>query len=510
MIQVEIERLIAFGLTKGLIEQPDQIPVRNALLDLLCVSEPYAGQVTCGEETAGPMLERILDYSAETGLLPQNSMGYRDALGARIMGLLTPRQSEVVKGFFAACQISPALATDWFYQLSRAANYIQVDRVRQNICWAGETAYGNLEITINVSKPEKDPRDIIAAKHLPQTSYPKCLLCPENAGFAGTLTHPARQNHRIIPLTLHGDPWYFQYSPYVYYNEHCIVLDQIHRPMKIEEATFWRLFDFLDQFPHYFIGSNADLPIVGGSLLSHDHFQGGRHVFPMEKAGPYRLFTHRDFQTLTVSLVKWPMSVIRIAGAQKAPLVALAMHILEGWRGYSHPAAQILSHSGSTPHNTVTPIARKNREGLYELDMVLRNNRTTEAHPLGLFHPHESLHHIKKENIGLIEVMGLAVLPGRLRETFGEIKEMLQSRKPFHPRPFEDPAHPLHKHLDWIVYLLRQYGTENSAFDADCILKQETAMVFQQVLADAGVFKDTELGRGQFASCMKALGFLEL
>ena len=509
MIHYEIERLIAFGLKKGLIEADDVIPVRNALMDLLGESTPYAGEAAYEKETATEILERILDHLAKAGRMSKNSITERDAFSARIMGLLMPRQSEVVRRFHAAYRSSPALATDGFYQLSRASNYIQVDRVSKDICFTADTAYGELEITINLSKPEKDPRDIIAEKNAPQVTYPLCLLCPENAGFAGTATQPARQNHRVVPITLHGEAWFLQYSPYVYYKEHCIVIDYIHRPMQIEEATFWRLFDFIEQFPHYFIGSNADLPIVGGSMLSHDHFQGGRHVFPMEKAKSYRFFGHKQFEDVKISIVKWPMSVIRIAGEKKASLVSLALHIFEAWKQYTDPEAEILAQTGKTPHNTITPIARKNQSGLFELDIVLRNNRTTKNHPLGLFHPHEKLHHIKKENIGLIEVMGLAILPARLREEFEGIKAVLQSRGDFDRKDFETGCHPLHKHLDWMTDLVERYGTGKNRAEADDILRAETAKLFCQVLADAGVFKDTEQGQSQFYRFMETLGFDE-
>ena len=507
MIQYEIERLIVFGRRNQLIEKEDCIPVRNALMDLLQVSAPYKAEAAYTGETATEILEHILDYCAETGLITENTITHRDAFSARIMGLLMPRQSEVIRRFYENYAIDPTAATDAFYQLSRASNYIQVDRVNKNLYWTSAGTFGELELTINLSKPEKDPRDIIAAKNAPQTTYPKCLLCPENAGFAGTLTRPARQNHRVIPIRLHKEPWYFQYSPYVYYQEHCIIIDEVHRPMEIQEATFWRLLDFVEQFPHYFIGSNADLPIVGGSMLSHDHFQGGRHVFPMEKAQPYRTYSHPQFKACNISIVKWPMSVVRISGEKKDELIALAMHIFEGWKQYSDPAAEILAYTGDTPHNTVTPIGRKDERGLFEFDIVLRNNRTTEEHPLGLFHPHENLHHIKKENIGLIEVMGLAVLPGRLQGELEDMQAVLQCRRPFDPSPIKDPSHPLFKHLDWLVYLTSTYGTENSQEEAESILKRETAKVFEQVLADAGVFPYNKLGIQQFETFMKSLGF---
>lgn len=502
MIAYEIERLLTFGRAHKLIETEDTIPVRNALLDLFGLVEPYPDQVTYEAETATEVLEQMLDYVAETGLIAADTITQRDLFAARIMGLLMPRQSEVVRDFFTRYDRSPREATDSFYALSQASNYIQVDRVAKNAYWTGETDFGMLEISINLSKPEKDPRDIAAAKHTPTTTYPKCLLCKENAGFAGTHSHPARQNLRVIPLTLNDEAWYVQYSPYVYYNEHCIILDAIHRPMQISEATFRRLLDFVEQFPHYFIGSNADLPIVGGSILNHDHFQGGRHVFPMEKANTHRSYTHNGYPDIQISTVTWPLSVIRIAGAEKEPLVRLANHIFESWRTYSDPVVGIYAHTGDTPHNTVTPIARVNQEGLFEMDLVLRNNRTSDEHPLGIFHPHAHLHHMKKENIGLIEVMGLAILPARLQAEFDEIKAVLQSAMPFDPAPFQDNIH-----IDWICALTAKYGTNNTAAEAKQIVEQETAAVFAEVLTNAGVFKWDNMGKRHFDLYMQSLGF---
>jgi len=447
MIEYQVERLLAFAQKNRLIEGEDVIPARNALLDLLGLSAPYGGLAEYQGETATEVLDHILDYACESGLIPEDTVTRRDAFAARVMGLLIPRQSEVVRQFRDDYAHSPTLATDSFYKLSRASNYIQVDRVAKDVRWKGQTDFGELEITINLSKPEKDPREIAAAKTAAQTNYPKCLLCAENAGFAGTLTHPARQNHRIIPLTLNGEGWYLQYSPYVYYDEHCIVLDEVHRPMQLGRATFVRLLDFVGQFPHYFLGSNADLPIVGGSILSHDHFQGGRYAFPMEVAPSHRFFAHPDFRDVQISLIKWPLSVIRLAGENRGTLTDLAMIIFEGWRGYSDPSAEIMALTGETPHNTATPIARKNATGSFELDLVLRNNRTTAERPLGLFHPGPELHHIKKENIGLIEVMGLAVLPGRLLDELKAIEAVLCTDA-FDPPPSKTP--PTHCTNIWI------------------------------------------------------------
>ncbi|KAI4453301.1 atp-dependent helicase lhr-related-related [Holotrichia oblita] len=507
-IEYEIERLLSFGLNNKLIYEDDVIPTRNALMDLLKISEPYTGKAYYTKETAGEILSNMLDYCAELGFLPENTMTHRDLLEARIMGLIIPRQSEVIKSFYEKYDQSPALATDEFYRISKASNYIQSDRVNKNVYWRTETEYGDLEITINLSKPEKDPRDIAAAKLIPQTNYPRCLLCAENAGYAGNINHPARQNHRIIPVTLNGHKWYFQYSPYVYYQEHCIVLNAEHTPMKITETTFTQLLKFIEKFPHYFIGSNADLPIVGGSILSHDHFQGGRHIFPMEKAMPYKNFTFEKYPDIKISLVKWPMSVIRIEGDSIEELVKLSMYILDSWKEYSDEAAEVMAYTGDTPHNTITPIARRNKKGLYELDLVLRNNRTSEEHPLGIFHPHAELHHIKKENIGLIEVMGLAVLPGRLKDELGDIEKILCSGEAFEENFYTGTEHKLNKHIDWMKDLAMKYGTYNSAEEAAEIIKLETGKVFENVLSDAGVFKHTPDGIKSFIRFIEAIGFI--
>jgi len=508
-IGYEIERLITFGCDNCLLGEHDVIPARNALLDLLGLSEPYDGSVEYFGETATEILENILDFAAQSGLLKANTTLFRDAFAARIMGLLIPRQSEVIRRFNNDYHVSPSLATDAFYSFSRACNYIQVDRISKDIYWTGDSEFGELEITINLSKPEKDPRDIAAARNAEPTNYPKCLLCVENVGFAGTLTHPARQNHRVIPITLCDERWYFQYSPYVYFNEHCIILDEIHRPMELGRATFCRLFDFVEKFPHYFLGSNSDLPISGGSILTHEHYQGGRHVFPMQKAAPYSRFAHKQFENVRVYLVKWPMSVIRLVGSNKYDLIELATHIMNGWREYSDPAALILASTDGVAHNSVTPIARKNSEGLLEVDIVLRNNRTTPERPFGLFHPGENLHHIKKENIGLIEVMGLTILPGRLKKELNAIGAILQGDMPFDKTSFGDALHELHKHLEWLGYLTGRYGTSNTPEQADSIIKSEIVGKYRDVLSDAGVFKHNEQGILRFYKFMEAVGFKE-
>lgn len=514
----QIERLLRLASAKGLIKQEDIIPARNGLLDLLCVKEPFQ---TSSEEIvlennvgAADILEIILDNCVNEGIISEDTVTLRDLFAAKIMGLLMPRASEVSERFQALYKRNPEAATDYFYKLCQDSNYIQMDRINKNLYWEAETEFGALEITVNLSKPEKDPKEIAAAKLLPQTGYPKCLLCAENAGFAGNLNHPARQNLRLIPMQLgriEKEQWFFQYSPYVYYNEHCIVLNEKHVPMKISRATFERLFDFVSQLPHYFIGSNADLPIVGGSILNHDHFQGGRHIFPMEKAETYAEYRYDKHEDIKISLVKWPMSAIRLSCTEKNTdtnaLIELSMHILETWKQYSDESAEIRAFSGNTPHNTVTPIVRINAGGYGEIDIVLRNNRTTEQYPLGIFHPHENLHHIKKENIGLIEVMGLAVLPGRLSVSLDEIANILSGQNTFDP-DLIDSSHALYSHRLWIKELLAKYGVSNDTDEAKQIVKVEVGEVFKQVLCDAGVFKFTDDGKKQFDRFMKACGFV--
>lgn len=512
-IEKDIALLVRFGLENGLLEQLDQIAATNALLDLFQAKEPYDGELPeTRDDSPVEILNRMLDYAAEKGLLPDNTTTYRDLMDARIMGLLMPRQSEVARQFWSLARSeSPQAATDRFYKMSIDSNYIRMDRIRKNLYWLAPTEYGDLEITINLSKPEKDPKEIAAERNAPQSNYPKCLLCLENVGYAGRVNHPARQNHRVIPLELEGEPWFFQYSPYVYYNEHCIVFSGEHKPMKVSRSTFVRLLEFVGQFGHYFIGSNADLPIVGGSILSHDHFQGGRHRFPMEKAPVERTYAHPDFPRIKAGRVKWPMSVIRISGPEPSELVELADRLLDGWRAHSDPDAGIFAYSekdgARVPHNTITPIARKNAAGEFELDLVLRNNRTSAEHPLGIFHPHADLHHIKKENIGLIEVMGLAVLPGRLTQELERIKQILTGAEKFGKEEIEDSQHPLSKHADWIGELTARYGTSLTAEAAARAVRDETGAKFARVLADAGVYKREANGMAAYDRFMERMGF---
>lgn len=508
-----IEQLLQYALQHQLIGQLDLPPARNALLDLFQIDEPYHGQMISEVfDRPTELLEKLLDLAGEIGLLAENTTTYRDLLDARIMGLLMPRQSETAAKFReTAKQVSMAKATEDFYQLSIDSNYIRMDRIQKNKYWIAETEYGALEITINLSKPEKNPREIALLRSMPQNRYPQCLLCLENVGYMGRLNHPARQNLRVIPVQLNGDPWYLQYSPYVYYNEHCIIFNQEHRPMQISHGTFVRLLDFVEQFPHYFAGSNADLPIVGGSILNHDHYQGGRHTFPMEKAPVEHSFTHPDYPGVKAGLVKWPMSVIRLAGRNKAQFIQLADVIFETWKSYSDLTADIVAFTeidgSNVPHNTVTPIARINQQGEFELDLVLRNNRTNEQHPDGIFHPHQELHHIKKENIGLIEVMGLAVLPGRLQMELAEMEQILTGEKPFAEQIRQDPNHALFKHTVWISDLLAEYGNSLTKTNAQAVLKKEVGKVFTNVLLDAGVYKRNPTGLLAFQSFLWACGF---
>lgn len=506
----EIERLLKFGLDQGMIEKWDIVPVRNALMELLQVSEPCKDDIVYKmEESAESILNNLLDYAAETGILLENTVTYRDLLDTKIMGLLMPRQSEVVRRFSeTAIKQSIEKATDEFYHLSKASDYIRTERIAKNLYWLTPTEYGDLEITVNLSKPEKDPRAIAAARNLKQSNYPKCLLCLENVGYQGRVNHPARQSHRVIPVELNHEQWYFQYSPYVYYNEHCIVFCEEHRPMKLSKETFIRLLDFVEAFPHYFIGSNADLSIVGGSILSHDHFQGGRHVFPVEKAKRVNYFSFKDYPDIKAGIVKWPMSVVRLSGGGKYELVNLAMYILEQWREYSDPSVQVFSYSEEgrkrIPHNTVTPIARINAANEFELDIVLRNNRTSKEHPDGIFHPHAEFHHIKKENIGLIEVMGLAVLPGRLKEETRVIASYLNGSKAFDEEDMmKDEA--LEKHIPWIRSMIEKYGIDNEKEKLDELLKDEIGNIFSRVLEDAGVFKRNKEGEEAFMRFIRSL-----
>lgn len=492
MIQRNIRELVQYGLLTGLIEEEDRIYTANRLLELFGLDELDEDNESV-EVTADDLeriLKEMLDYAYEKGILSDNGVVYRDLFDTKIMSMLVPRPSEVIRKFQDKYEKDPKLATDYFYQLSQDTDYIRRYRIKKDQKWISSTKYGDLDITINLSKPEKDPKAIAAAKNAKQSGYPKCLLCMENEGYAGRINHPARQNHRVIPVTINGSRWGFQYSPYVYYNEHCIVFNSSHIPMKIEHDTFCKLFDFVKQFPHYFVGSNADLPIVGGSILSHDHFQGGCYEFAMAKAPVERSFTVKGFEDVEAGIVNWPMSVIRISHQDTDRLVALADVILEKWRGYSDEAVFIYAETDGEPHNTITPIARR-RGDKFELDLVLRNNIITEEHPLGVYHPHANLHHIKKENIGLIEVMGLAVLPARLKEEMEHLAAAILSGADI--RQDEE----LEKHADWVEQFLPKYEDVNRDNIME-ILHHEIGHVFMQVLEDAGVYKRDEEGQKAF------------
>ena len=486
MIHQYIADLAGYALQTGLMEEADFTWAVNSLCQALDLDtwEERAPRERPLEET----LAGILDWAEAQGRIDGGVTG-RDLLDTKLMGILTPRPSQVIREFEARYAQSPETATDWYYKFSQDTDYIRRYRIKKDVKWVAPTPYGDLDITINLSKPEKDPKAIAAAKLAPQSGYPKCQLCRENEGYMGRVNHPARQNHRILPITINHEDWFFQYSPYVYYNEHCIVFNGKHVPMKIDRATFRKQLDFIRQFPHYFVGSNADLPIVGGSILSHDHFQGGRYTFAMEKAPVEQAVSFPGFADVEAGIVKWPMSVIRLRCEDDARLVDLAEKILKAWRGYTDEAAFIFAETDGEPHNTITPIARM-RDGRYELDLVLRNNLTTEEYPLGVYHPHQELHHIKKENIGLIEVMGLAVLPARLKGELALLAEALVAGRDIRA----DEA--LEKHNHWAEELRTRYTfTRENAMD---ILQKEVGVVFAQVLEHAGVYKCTPEGREAF------------
>lgn len=489
MINTYIAALAAYGLKTGLITADDRIFAINSILAALGLDD-YEEPENIPDMELEEILKGLLDFACSKNIIA-DSIAYRDLFDTKLMACLTPRPSEVIARFKADYAVSPVTATDNYYKLSRDTDYIRRYRIAKDIKWKTETEYGELDITINLSKPEKDPKAIAAAKNAKQSGYPKCLLCPENVGYAGRLNHPARQNHRIIPVDICGEPWGFQYSPYVYYNEHCILFNTKHTPMVIDKKAFAKLFDFVSKFPHYFIGSNADLPIVGGSILSHEHFQGGNYTFAMAKANIEKEYKIKGFEDVTVGRVKWPMSVIRLRSADTGRLVELADIILTKWRGYTDEAAFIFAETDGEPHNTITPIARRNGD-MYELDLVLRNNITTQEHPLGVYHPHAELHHIKKENIGLIEVMGLAVLPARLKNEMQQLADVLVTKGVSAVR--SDPV--LEKHADWA----EKFCTERdvNADNVHEVIRDEIGKVFAKVLEHAGVYKRTPEGETAF------------
>lgn len=490
-----IGKLVQYGIDTGLVPECERIYTTNLLLDVMKESAYEKEQIT-GEVDLESTLRGLLDEAVKRGII-EDTVTCRDLFDTRLMNCLMPRPAQIQKEFWDRYEKDPQEATDYFYKLSQDSDYIRRYRVKKDRKWTVESEYGTIDITINLSKPEKDPKEIAAAKLAKSSSYPKCLLCPENEGYAGRLNHPARENHRIIPITINNTRWGFQYSPYVYYNEHCIVFNSLHTPMKIERNAFIKLFDFVKLFPHYFLGSNADLPIVGGSILSHDHFQGGHYTFAMAKAPIEKQVTIPGYEDVEAGIVKWPLSVLRIRHRDEKRLVDLATHVLDVWRGYTDEDAFIFAETDGEPHNTITPIARKVGD-MFELDLTLRNNITTEEHPLGVYHPHAQYHHIKKENIGLIEVMGLAVLPARLKDELELLAEYILEGK--------DVAsnEAIEKHAQWVKEFMPKHEkiTKENVMD---ILKEEVGKTFVKVLEDAGVYKCTPQGREAFMKFIRSL-----
>lgn len=495
MLSENIKRLVQYGIDAGLTPECERIYTTNLLLELFH-EEDYEEVEVNGEKELEEILGELLDEACSRGII-ENSVVYRDLFDTKMMNCLMPRPVQVQETFWKKYEESPEAATDYYYKLSQDSDYIRRYRVKKDWKWTVDSPYGEIDITINLSKPEKDPKAIAAAKNAKASSYPKCLLCVENEGYAGRVNHPARENHRIMPITVNDSAWGFQYSPYVYYNEHCIVFNGKHTPMKIEKETFMKLFDFVKLFPHYFLGSNADLPIVGGSILSHDHFQGGHYTFAMAKAPIEKHFEVKGFEDVESGIVKWPLSVIRLRSKDEKRLIELGTHILNAWRGYTDEEAFVFAETDGEPHNTITPIARKVGE-IYELDLTLRNNITTEEHPLGLYHPHAEYHNIKKENIGLIEVMGLAVLPSRLKQELETLAEYIVEGKDISENEM------IEKHTKWVEKFLPKYDTITKENVMD-ILKEEVGIVFTKVLEDAGVYKCTEEGRTAFARFLNTL-----
>ena len=498
MADVSILKLVEYGVQTGLLPESERIYATNLLLDLMhqdSIDEnawtPDGNPIDLPE-----VLNDLLDIAAQRGII-EDSITYRDLFDAKLMNALLARPAQIQAVFDNLFAENPKAATDWFYKLSQDSNYIRRDRIAKDERWSAASPYGELELSINLSKPEKDPKAIAAARLKASSSYPKCQLCFENEGYAGRADHPGRSNHRIIPITVNNTPWGFQYSPYVYFNEHCIVLNSKHEPMVMNRAAFQKLFDFVEQFPHYFLGSNADLPIVGGSILTHDHFQGGHHDFPMARAGLEFEFPIEGHENVKAGVVNWPMSVIRLQGADKDELIDLADHILTTWRNYTDEDALILAETDGVPHNTITPIVRRVGDE-YQIDLVLRNNLTTEEFPMGVYHPHPQWHHIKKENIGLIEVMGLAILPARLKKELEDLKQVLLAKGDVRAIP------ELEKHADWADELVAKYPDLNES-NIDDIINQEVGTIFSHVLEDAGVYKTTPEGREAFRRFIAAL-----
>lgn len=501
MLNENIKKLVEYGIETGLTPECERIYTTNLLLEMFhedSYEDVEVQKIPVDDDGEGleQVLSELLAEAVKRGII-EDSIGYRDLFDTKLMNCLLPRPAQVQKEFWEHYGHSPEEATAYYYKFSRDSDYIRRYRVKKDMKWKVDSPYGEIDITINLSKPEKDPKAIAAAKNAKNNSYPKCQLCMENEGYAGRLDHPARENHRIIPITINGGEWGFQYSPYVYYNEHCIVFNGQHIPMKIDRAAFTKLFDFVKQFPHYFLGSNADLPIVGGSILSHDHFQGGNYTFAMAKAPVEKEVTIPGYEDVECGIVKWPLSVLRIRHKDEKRLIELADHVLGAWRGYTDEAAFIYAETDGEPHNTITPIARKVGD-VYELDLTLRNNITTEEHPLGVYHPHAQYHNIKKENIGLIEVMGLAVLPARLKEELEILADYLVEGKDIRSNE------KIEKHVDWVAGFLPKYS-EISRENVMDILKEEVGQTFVHVLEDAGVYKCNEEGRKAFLRFIETL-----
>ena len=498
MLYENIKKLVEYGIQTGLTPESERIYTTNLLLEIFHEDNYEDSDIDTSSvtEELESILKNLLDEAVKRGLIT-DSIVYRDLFDTKLMNCLLPRPAQVQAEFDRHYQNSPESATSYYYKFSQDSDYIRRYRVKKDMKWKVSSPYGEIDITVNLSKPEKDPKAIAAAKNAKTSSYPKCLLCMENEGYAGRVNHPARENHRIIPITVNDSAWGFQYSPYVYYNEHCIVFNGQHTPMKIDRAAFTKLFDFVKLFPHYFLGSNADLPIVGGSILSHDHFQGGHYAFAMAKAPIEKAVTVPGYEDVEAGIVKWPLSVLRIRHKDEKRLIDLAEHVLDHWRSYTDETAFIFAETDGEPHNTITPIARKTGD-TFELDLTLRNNITTEEHPLGVYHPHAQYHHIKKENIGLIEVMGLAVLPSRLKKELELLAEYIVDEKDIRS------SREIEKHADWVMEFLPKYETitEENVMD---ILKKEVGEVFVHVLEDAGVYKCTPEGRTAFMRFIQTL-----
>ena len=492
-----ITALVNYALEKELIEQEEKVWAVNRILEVM-QADSFSWEESAKGKEAGltEILDTLIDDAYERGVLEENSVVYRDLFDTKLMGSLTPRPVQVMKKFQQLQEESSQRATDWYYQFSQDTNYIRKDRVAKDIRWKTETEYGEIDISINQSKPEKDPKAIAAARNQPASDYPRCMLCEENVGYAGRLNYPARQNHRIVPVTINNTDWYLQYSPYVYYNEHCICFNKVHTPMKIDKACFAKLLDFVRQFPHYFVGSNADLPIVGGSILAHDHFQGGHFTFAMERAPIETEISFEGYEDVKAGIVKWPMSVIRISSKSKEKLVDLADKILTAWRGYTDENSFIYAETDGEKHNTITPIARK-RDGKFEFDLVLRNNITTDECPLGFYHPHPEYHHIKKENIGLIEVMGLAVLPSRLKNEMALLKDAMLQGKDI------SKIDAIASHKDWADMIMNKYDI--TADNCEEILQKEIGIVFTSILEQCGVYSRDEKGKKDFIKFIESV-----